>query len=722
MSFDLSKVEPKGGSTPIPTFNRETTMPRQSTDRPELEVNQKVIRPDTSSAEQLAKLLGVAVDVASAAFQQDQERRDNRDAAQAAIDFSEGNQDPQKFAKSRAYWAAWQLQGAKKVAVDIGAEAAQKVSERLNDSDHPATPEDIDQTIEAVFQNHTMGPDGKPLDFGTVEAKTTLANAMTEVRANLIPQAMQAIKKQTDTRLLTTIASNGILEYRRGAPIGALLANDPLAPLPDQGTVTIKATPGAPSVTGGKAVEPFHGFDAAKPTSVMGAPRQGGSRHNGEDYAIPTGTPLVAPMAGKVIASFSNARGGNQIRVQMADGAIVGYAHLSDRKVAVGDAVTAGQVVGLSGATGDATGPHVHMTVEVRGKKVSPKRYFEGAVAPSALASAPSPTPTENNNIALATTASQDQPAEHLPPVNFEEQFMSHVPPGIDKKEAKTFFLQSVINEANRTGDVGILAGLEDSMRPDGTPSFSPQEVAVIQKAREEIADKTTADAEKARRLLWQQNGDALLTAMVSNNPPSDDAIAVAAQKGLIDPSTAYTLISHNRAARKEEATQARQEQRMADAEADSQYDAFTAGEVARMSVGDFSGPSAKELFDAGKLGPPGKKALGRYNQLRAGERAGEQRNRENPLYGQYMGKLRMDYGGPQGQPFLAPQFSMNRQGQSQVNLYAMMTAYKLSVSKGMEPEEAYLEVVAKYGPPKDAAAARAQLIKELRNKRAAGR
>jgi hypothetical protein len=351
------------------------------------------------------------------------------------------------------------------------------------------------------------------------------------------------------------------------------------------------------------------------------------------------------------------------------------------------------------------------MTVEVGGKKVSPKSYFAKAAAGGTQ---PEPYYTgADRAISLATAPPPDAPS-NLAPFDFERA-MSELPPSINKGEAKKFLLQSLFNEAEEKGDIGVLAGLENSHRADGTPSFTPDEIANILKAREAVADKARIDRNTAQTELWKQNGQALLTAMISHNPPSDEAIASAASNGLIDPSMGYTLIEHNKSAAREAAAQDRFEQRQADAEANATYDAFVSGEAARMSVGDFSGTSADELFKSGKLGPPGKKALARYNQLLAATRQGEGRNRENPLYGQYMGQLRMKYGASTI-PFLAPQF----QSAQKTNYYGMVAFYKLKVTKGMDPEEAYLETLTKFAPPADAASARQQLIKELQAKKAA--
>jgi hypothetical protein len=552
--MDLAETEPHVPALPSKTFNREATIPRGDTEQPDAVIAARIRRPADSanSAEVLAKLLGVAAEAAQEALSQDQQRRDTRDAADAVMDFSEGSENAERFAKSVAYRNAWQRQGAKRLAVTISEDTRQAVQDRLNDSDNPATLEDIDGVIEDTFRKHLTDGQGNLLNFGTPEAKVILANSLQEVRAGLIPQAASAIKVQTDTRFLTTWATNSTHELRRGLHIGAPV--DPLAPLP---------------------------ADGAPPVS----------------------------------------------------------------------------------STGNA---------------------------------APAPLP------------GAEQPFD-------VEAALAQVPPSISKETAKHFLLVSLFNEATKDGDAGLLAGLEDSRRADGTPTFDPEETEAILKARDHIAEHAAKVAALARSELWQRNGDALLTSMVSGNPPSDTFIAKAAQDGQIDPSTAYTLIQHNKAARDDAEREARAEQREADAEANSAYDAFVAGEAARLSAGDLSGTSADALFHAGKLGPPGKKALSRYRQLQAAEREGERRNRDNPEYGQYLGRLKIEYG-QQDRPFLAPAFRA-RPG---VNFYAMTAFYKSRVSTGMEPEEAYLETITRFGPPPDAATARAKLIAELRAKKAA--
>lgn len=150
-------------------------------------------------------------------------------------------------------------------------------------------------------------------------------------------------------------------------------------------------------------LQPFQGFTAGKRTGKMGDARSGGSSHNGEDFPVPVGTPITSPLGGEVISSMRNARGGNQVRVRLDNGAIVGFAHLSSREVQVGQRVEAGAQLGLSGNTGKSTGPHVHMTMEVDGKKVSPSSYFAEQTAGTPTGSAAvaqAPLPSEQADLA----------------------------------------------------------------------------------------------------------------------------------------------------------------------------------------------------------------------------------------------------------------------------------------------------------------------------------
>ena len=87
--------------------------------------------------------------------------------------------------------------------------------------------------------------------------------------------------------------------------------------------------------------------------------------HTGQDFAVPTGTPVVAVGAGVVTFAGWDGPYGNAIHVLHPNGIATWYAHLSAIKTRLGARVGAGTLLGLSGATGNTTGPHLHFEVRV---------------------------------------------------------------------------------------------------------------------------------------------------------------------------------------------------------------------------------------------------------------------------------------------------------------------------------------------------------------------
>ncbi|WP_405774509.1 peptidoglycan DD-metalloendopeptidase family protein [Streptomyces sp. NBC_01538] len=101
--------------------------------------------------------------------------------------------------------------------------------------------------------------------------------------------------------------------------------------------------------------------------------------HTGVDFIVPTGTSLKAVGAGTVVSAGWGGAYGNQVVIQLADGYYAQYAHLSQLSVSAGQTVTAGQQLGLSGATGNVTGPHLHFEIRTTpdyGSDVDPIAYL----------------------------------------------------------------------------------------------------------------------------------------------------------------------------------------------------------------------------------------------------------------------------------------------------------------------------------------------------------
>lgn len=93
--------------------------------------------------------------------------------------------------------------------------------------------------------------------------------------------------------------------------------------------------------------------------------------HTGQDFAAPTGTPVRAASQGVVTFSGYDGPYGNKLEITHPDGTVTWYAHLSRVDVAESDAVQAGQTIGLVGATGNVTGPHLHFEVHPGGGDAS---------------------------------------------------------------------------------------------------------------------------------------------------------------------------------------------------------------------------------------------------------------------------------------------------------------------------------------------------------------
>ena len=98
----------------------------------------------------------------------------------------------------------------------------------------------------------------------------------------------------------------------------------------------------------------------------------GNAGHRGTDIPAPEGTPILAAHSGTVIISGWNNSYGNQVLLDNGAGLSTRYAHMTQTAVTAGEAVTAGQVIGYVGNTGDSTGFHLHFEVMQNGVRVNP--------------------------------------------------------------------------------------------------------------------------------------------------------------------------------------------------------------------------------------------------------------------------------------------------------------------------------------------------------------
>ena len=98
--------------------------------------------------------------------------------------------------------------------------------------------------------------------------------------------------------------------------------------------------------------------------------------HTGDDYAEPSGTPIRATADGTVTFVAWGGAYGNLTKISHGGGIETWYAHQTSQSVRVGQKVTAGQRIGTVGATGNVTGPHLHLEVRRNGQPLNPATWL----------------------------------------------------------------------------------------------------------------------------------------------------------------------------------------------------------------------------------------------------------------------------------------------------------------------------------------------------------
>jgi murein DD-endopeptidase MepM/ murein hydrolase activator NlpD len=100
--------------------------------------------------------------------------------------------------------------------------------------------------------------------------------------------------------------------------------------------------------------------------------------HSGVDLAIPENTRLKAISDAIVVSVGESVKGGKMLRIKLKNGLTLGFAHLNRIYVKKGQAVKKGEVIALTGKTGQVTGAHLHFTVrDKNGKLINPTKYFK---------------------------------------------------------------------------------------------------------------------------------------------------------------------------------------------------------------------------------------------------------------------------------------------------------------------------------------------------------
>jgi murein DD-endopeptidase MepM/ murein hydrolase activator NlpD len=101
------------------------------------------------------------------------------------------------------------------------------------------------------------------------------------------------------------------------------------------------------------------------------------SFHAALDIKCFRGTPVYSPADGVVITRQRAGLNGNLVKIDCGNGTILYFAHLSAYRCIKGQRIKKGQLIGLVGATGRATGPHLHFAVRKNGRFINPLQYLE---------------------------------------------------------------------------------------------------------------------------------------------------------------------------------------------------------------------------------------------------------------------------------------------------------------------------------------------------------
>jgi murein DD-endopeptidase MepM/ murein hydrolase activator NlpD len=175
----------------------------------------------------------------------------------------------------------------------------------------------------------------------------------------MAPLMLLMIERLLEQQLNQDSSSTGAAQSAAGTQSASVPSSTATSNQPSSGVIGSRLTPSGWPVTGRISQEPHAG-------------------HMAFDIAIPVGTPIKTTMDGKVVyAGWNNQGYGNLVIVENGSYRTY-YAHLSSIPVSVGDHVGAGTAIGLSGNTGNSTGPHLHYEIRQNRVAINPSVLTRG--------------------------------------------------------------------------------------------------------------------------------------------------------------------------------------------------------------------------------------------------------------------------------------------------------------------------------------------------------
>jgi hypothetical protein len=268
-------------------------------------------------------------------------------------------------------------------AVPVGAEAKPKIEAEPKAGTRPKAATEAESKAKprpkpkAPARSHTKAGTGHTVEH-TVRHGETLSGVAEELRVPGGWKPLYAANRGVVGSDPDLILPGEHLHWHVAGTTGTPAKHAPAKPAPG------KPAPGKPVH---HRTPPASSADFVKPIGAhywisegygVPGPWQAG-HHTGVDLAVPVGTTVRVVAAGTVVKAQWGGDYGKMVEVRHADGRYTLYAHLSRIDVHVGEKVSAGTTLGLSGATGNVTGPHLHFevdTTESYGSDINPLTWL----------------------------------------------------------------------------------------------------------------------------------------------------------------------------------------------------------------------------------------------------------------------------------------------------------------------------------------------------------
>lgn len=220
----------------------------------------------------------------------------------------------------------------------------------------------------------TGAASGAGQKVGVAMAATGLILAVTLPSAQGLDTVQAAPEKTAAVEAVVTAAAEIPITFAAPSVTSALNPDGQL-----KETLKVNASNVTPQASKGTLSGPLENMVTSSPFGGRISPITGqiGEMHTGQDFAIASGTDVLAAAGGTVTFSgWHQYGGGNRVVVDHGNGLSTSYNHMSSNQVKVGQKVERGDVVGLSGSTGASTGPHLHFEVIVNDETVDPMGWL----------------------------------------------------------------------------------------------------------------------------------------------------------------------------------------------------------------------------------------------------------------------------------------------------------------------------------------------------------